>query len=83
VIIGFLVVFPIIYIQTIAGIKSTDQQLLQMADVFQMSEVKRFFLSLSSGAASLSGKWLPGGAGYELEIRNCRRGNRRSSPFNW
>ena len=43
VIIGFLVVFPIIYIQTIAGIKSTDLQLLQMADVFQMSEAKRFF----------------------------------------
>ncbi|NNJ29784.1 ABC transporter permease subunit [Bacteroides xylanolyticus] len=43
VIIGFLVVFPIIYIQTIAGIKSTDHHLLEMADVFQMSEAKRFF----------------------------------------
>lgn len=43
VIIGFLVVFPIIYIQTIAGIKSTDRQMLEMADVFKMSEAKRFF----------------------------------------
>lgn len=43
VIIGFLVVFPMIYIQTIAGIKSTDPKLLEMADVFQMSGGKRIF----------------------------------------
>ncbi|MDF2888733.1 MAG: binding-protein-dependent transport system inner rane component [Lacrimispora sp.] len=43
VMIGFLVVFPIIYIQTMAGIKSTDPHLLEMADIFKMSEAKRFF----------------------------------------
>jgi NitT/TauT family transport system permease protein len=43
VIIGFLVVFPMIYIQTIAGIESTDPHLLEMAKVFQMSELKKFF----------------------------------------
>ena len=43
VIIGFLVVFPMIYIQTIAGIKSTDPKLLEMADVFKMSGGKRIF----------------------------------------
>lgn len=43
VIIGFLVVFPMIYIQTIAGIQSTDPQLLEMAEVFQMSGPKKMF----------------------------------------
>lgn len=43
VIIGFLVVFPMIYIQTAAGIQSTDPQLLEMAEVFQMSGPKKLF----------------------------------------
>lgn len=35
--ISFLVVFPILYVNTIAGLQSTDKQLLEMADVFSVS----------------------------------------------
>lgn len=34
--ISFLVVFPILYVNTIAGLQSTDKQLLEMADVFSV-----------------------------------------------
>ncbi len=39
--IAFLVVFPIIYINTMAGIKSADQNLLEMAKVFCMTPEKK------------------------------------------
>lgn len=34
--ITFIVVFPVIYVNTIAGLKSTDKKLLEMADVFKI-----------------------------------------------
>lgn len=34
--ITFLVVFPVIYVNTIAGLKSTDKELLEMAQVFSI-----------------------------------------------
>ncbi len=37
IIISYIVVFPIIYFATISGLQSTDQQMLQMADVFRLS----------------------------------------------
>lgn len=40
--ISFLVVLPMIYISTIAGLKSTDKQLLEMAEVFQITKWKQF-----------------------------------------
>lgn len=39
--IAFLVVFPIIYINTMAGIKSADPKLLEMAKVFRMPAEKK------------------------------------------
>lgn len=39
--ISFLVVFPIIYVNTIAGLESTDEKLLEMAQVFRISGWKR------------------------------------------
>lgn len=39
--ISFTVVFPIIYINTIAGLESTDPQLLEMAQVFSIRLPKR------------------------------------------
>jgi NitT/TauT family transport system permease protein len=36
------VVFPILYISTIAGFESADPKLLEMAKVFQLSPLKRF-----------------------------------------
>ena len=35
--ISFLIVFPNVYVNTIAGLKSTDRQLLEMAQVFDIS----------------------------------------------
>lgn len=40
--ISFLIVFPNVYVNTIAGIKSADEKLLEMADVFAMSRMSRF-----------------------------------------
>src|SRR5699024_6100637 len=37
VLIAFLVVIPIIYVNTIAGLNSTDPQLLEMAEVFSVT----------------------------------------------
>jgi len=39
----FLVVVPNVYISTLEGLKSTDRQLLEMAQVFQLSFRNRFF----------------------------------------
>ena len=39
--ISFLVVFPIIYVNTIAGLESTDKKLLEMAQVFRVSTWRR------------------------------------------
>lgn len=40
--ISFLVVLPNIYVNTIAGLKSTDKELLEMAEVFKISSLNRF-----------------------------------------
>lgn len=39
--ISFMVVFPIIYINTISGLESTDKKLLEMAQVFHISAWKK------------------------------------------
>lgn len=39
--ISFLVVFPILYVNTIAGLENTDQKLLEMARVFSVSPAGR------------------------------------------
>lgn len=39
--VSFLVVLPIIYVNTIAGLKSTDRNLLEMAKVFRVPAVKK------------------------------------------
>ncbi len=41
--ISFLIVFPNVYVNTIAGLKSTDEKLLEMANVFGMGRLNRFF----------------------------------------
>lgn len=41
--ISFLIVFPNVYVNTIAGLKSADAKLLEMARVFGMSRMSRFF----------------------------------------
>ncbi len=39
--ISFMVVFPMIYVNTIAGLSSTDPDLLEMASVFRMRKLKK------------------------------------------
>lgn len=41
--ISFLIVFPNVYVNTIAGLKSTDKKLLEMAKVLGMSGYNRIF----------------------------------------
>ncbi len=41
--ISFLIVFPNVYVNTIAGLKSADEELLEMARVFGMGRFNRFF----------------------------------------
>ncbi|MCH5263539.1 MAG: ATP-binding cassette domain-containing protein [Lachnospiraceae bacterium] len=41
--ISFLIVFPNVYVNTIAGLKSADVKLLEMAKVFGMGRLNRFF----------------------------------------
>lgn len=41
--ISFLVVFPNIYVNTIAGLRNTDRNLIQMAQVFHIGGLNRFF----------------------------------------
>lgn len=41
--ISFLIVFPNIYVSTMAGLKSTDRKLLDMAGVFGMTRANRIF----------------------------------------
>lgn len=40
--ISFLIVFPNVYVNTIAGLKSTDRKLLEMAEVFDIRGWNRF-----------------------------------------
>ena len=42
-VISFVVVFPVIYLNTIAGLESTDRQLLEMAQVFHISRWNRLW----------------------------------------
>lgn len=41
--IGFLVVLPIIYLNTLEGLKSTDRELMEMAAVFRLPFSTKFF----------------------------------------
>ena len=40
--ISFLIVFPVIYSNVLTGLKNTDKDLLEMADVFRLSYGKKF-----------------------------------------
>lgn len=43
IIISFLMVYPVVYINMLQGIDSADRQLLEMADVFQIHGMRRVF----------------------------------------
>lgn len=81
--ISFLVVVPMIYGATLAGLENMDQKLLEMSQVFSMPFLKKVQLPLHPGCPPLSGKQLQDCPGNELEIRSCCRSDRYPESFYW
>ena len=85
VLISFLVVFPMIYINTIAGLKSTDKKLLEMAQVFRVPWKRRLrmiylpairpFL-LAGSATALGMSWKAGVAAGVIGVVSGSIGER-------
>lgn len=82
---SFLVVFPSVYVNTMSGFKSTDKQLLEMADVFHVRGWNRFFYLyrpalmpylISSLKISLGMSWKSGVAAEVIGIPRFSLGER-------
>ena len=80
-IVSFLMVMPIIYTNTLSGIKSTDIKLLEMADVFEIPMGRRItYIYISQvlpffKAACLVGLGLSWKAGIAAEVIGIPRGS--------
>ena len=85
ILIAFLMVLPVFYFNLLEGIRSTDQKLLEMTEVFQMSTGRRiyylylpqlcpFFLSAASLALGIS--WKAGVAAEVIGIPDGSMGER-------
>lgn len=83
--ISFLIVFPNVYVNTIAGLKSTDRRLLEMARVFDISGRNLFYYLyrpalmpylLSCLRISLGMSWKSGVAAEVIGIPACSLGER-------
>lgn len=81
VVISFLVVLPVIYVNTLGGCKSTDRKLLEMARGVPDAGLAENTLYLSSGAGAISGKRMPHCPWHELEIRRGSRGDRSAGAL--
>ena len=65
VVISFLMVFPIMYTNALHGIRSTDRQLLEMAQVFRIPRLRRVrYIYLSQMLPDLQ-------AGFSLSLGLC------------
>lgn len=83
--ISFLIVFPNVYVNMIAGLKSADDELLQMAQVFGMGKGKRFFYIYRTAAMpylisclkiSLGMSWKSGVAAEVIGLPDYSMGER-------
>lgn len=83
--ISFIIVMPNIYVNTIAGLKSTDRQLLEMAEVFHVNGWNRFCFIyrpalmpylLSSLKTSLGMSWKSGVAAEVIGMPEYSLGER-------
>lgn len=83
--ISFLIVFPNVYVNMIAGMKSADAKLLQMAQVFGVGRGKRFFYLyrpavmpylISSLKISLGMSWKSGVAAEVIGLSDYSMGER-------
>ena len=81
----FLMVFPNIYLNMLAGLKSADRRLLEMAEVFRLPFLKRFFyiyrpalkpFLLSGLKISLGMSWKSGVAAEVIGMPDCSIGER-------
>ena len=73
--ISFLMVFPILYTNVLAGLRSADSQLLEMARAFRVPWRRQLHsILLPAGAVPAGG--LRRGPGHELEGRCSGRGHR-------
>lgn len=83
--ISFLMVLPIIYTNTLSGIKNTDKKLIEMADVFRVPFMKRLFairlpslrpFLISGAKVSLGLAWKAGIAAEVIGIADGSIGER-------
>lgn len=83
--ISFLIVFPNIYINTLAGLHSTDAKLLEMAEVFEIKRLQKFLYIYRSALMpylysgmkiSLGMSWKAGVAAEVIGISNASLGER-------
>ena len=75
--ISFLMVFPVIYSNVLEGIRSTDRELLEMAQVFRVPWIRRL------GYRRRSSAWPPGPSGRSCTSRRCTSSRRTSWPGRW
>ena len=73
--ISFLMVFPILYTNVLAGLRSADSQLLEMARAFRVPW-RRQLHSILLPAVAVPAGGLRRGPGHELEGRCSGRGHR-------
>ena len=73
--ISFLVVVPMIYGATLAGLENMDKAFRNVPGIFHAISEKST-LSLCPGCPPISDKQLPDCLGNELEIRSCSRSHR-------
>ena len=78
---SFLVVVPMIYVNTLSGLEHTDRKLLEMALVFRIPLWKQVRHIYIPAVLPLSYQRMPDRPGHELEIRRGRRGNRHTGRF--
>ena len=74
--ISFLMVFPILYTNVLAGIRSADRELLEMARVFRVPWLRQAVHPAAGGGAVPPGRQRRG-AGHELEGGRGGGGHRR------
>ena len=75
--IAFLIAFPVIYANVLQGLKSTDPRLLEMAEVFRVSGLRRLFYIqmpavfpylLSAGSVAVGMAWKAGVAAEVIGV---------------
>ena len=78
VLISALMVLPVVWANVSAGIRNTDKQLLEMAQVYKLPALKKNKLHIYSLVQAIFSLGLHRRAWLRLESRYCRRGPHRT-----